>query len=1286
MAESLLLPVVRGVAGKAADALVQSITRMCGVDGDRRKLERQLLAVQCKLTDAEVKSETNPAVKRWMRDLKSVAYEADDVLDDFQYEALRREVNIGDSTTGKVLGYFTPQSPLLFRVTTSRKLNNVLKKINELVEEMNKFGLMEHAEAPQLPYRPTHSRLDEPADIFGRDHDKEVLVKQMLDQHDQQNLQVLPIVGMGGLGKTTLAKMVYNDPSVQEHFQLKMWHCVSENFEAISIVRSIIELATNGRCDLPDKIELLRRRLEEVIARKRFLLVLDDVWNKDENKWNEDLRPLLNSVGGPGSIIVITTRDQRVASIMKTLQPYEPKYLNEDESWELFSMRAFGRDVQEQEDLVTIGKCIVDKCKGLPLALKTMGGLMSSKQQVHEWEAIARSNIGDSVKGKDEILSILKLSYKHLPSEMKQCFAFCAIFCKDYEMEKDMLIQLWIANGFIQEEGGTIDLAEKGEFVFNELVWRSFLQDVKTIQFYPETFRSLCYDFIVCKMHDLMHDLAKDVSSECATTEELIQQKALSEDVWHVQISKDELKQISGSFKGTTSLRTLLMEMELPSYEDLKELKLRSLFLERLKLRSLRGLWCACRDNPSIITSQLINTKHLRYLDLSNCSFVRLPDSVCTLYNLQSLRLNHCKSLECLPEGMTNLRKLNHLYLLGCTSFERMPPNFGLLKNLLTLTMFVVDTDAGRGIEELKELRYLTNTLALYNLRKIRSTSNAKEANLHQKQDLSSLQLSWGRNSNYMSGDEDNNEEEILECLKPHSKLKILGLYGYGGSKVSVWMRDPQMFRCLKRLTITQCPRCKDIPTVWLLASLEYLSLSHMTSLTTLCKNIDGDTPVQLFPKLKELVLHDLPNMERWAENSEGENNDVVIFPELEKLDMQYCMKISSVPESPALKMLSILGGWSIPIFSLSHLRSLSELTYGPGDLDMRMPLDPCWSSPVSLDVSSPANMMVPLEDKKSRRPFESLRSLDLGGSNCFLATRGLSKVHLRLWDCFAFVKELSVHYCNDLVQWPMEELRCLICLRNLSFNGCDKLEGKCRSSDEALPLPQLETFIISSCHNLLDIPKMPTSIEYFGISHCKSLVALPSHLRNLPRLRSLYVGNMDALKMLPDGMNGFTALEELKIIDCPQIEKFPEGLVRRLPAMKSLIIEECPASAWFPDQFGVLHDGKKPYPGAVLALENLAEKGAKVVIISKSSTRSSVTMEKLKEAWALGEHDIICLEDVHEIASIGAHFREASNFPMPFKLKFPERRLQMKKKPYKNGDDSGGREDKINELIDKLN
>ncbi|TKW11583.2 hypothetical protein SEVIR_6G239450v4 [Setaria viridis] len=182
MAESLLLPMVSRVAGKAADVLVQSITRMWGVDDDRRKLERHLLAVQSLLADAEVKSENNPAVRRWMKDLKVVAYRADDVLDDFQYEALHREAQSHRSMTSKVLSSFTLHNRLVFRHKASRELKNVLDKIDELVMEMNKFGFMERAEVPHALYRQTHSVLDESVEIFGRDEDKEALVKLLIDQ------------------------------------------------------------------------------------------------------------------------------------------------------------------------------------------------------------------------------------------------------------------------------------------------------------------------------------------------------------------------------------------------------------------------------------------------------------------------------------------------------------------------------------------------------------------------------------------------------------------------------------------------------------------------------------------------------------------------------------------------------------------------------------------------------------------------------------------------------------------------------------------------------------------------------------------------------------------------------------------------------------------------------------------------------------------------------------------------------------------------------------------------
>ncbi|KAF7105709.1 hypothetical protein CFC21_106488 [Triticum aestivum] len=689
MAESLLLPLVRGVARKAADALVETVTRMCGLDDDRRMLERHLLAVQCKLANAEDRSETNDYVKSWMKELKSVAYEADDVLDDFQYKALRRQSKIGKSTTRKVLSYITRHSPLLFRFEMSRKLKNVLKKINKLVKEMNTFGLESSArrEEQQHPWRQTHSKLDDSKEIFGRDGDKKMVVKLLLDQQHQRKVQVLPIFGMGGIGKTTLAKMVYNDKEIQDHFQLKMWHCVSDNFDVIALVKSIIELATNGSSAMPGSIELLQKKLDEVIGQQRFLLVLDDVWNEDKRIWEDELKSLLCSVGGPGSVIVVTCRNKQVASIMSTVKPHELVFLCEEDSWELFLNKAFGNGIEEQADLVTIGRRIVDKCGGLPLALKPMGGLLSSKQKVQEWKAIEQSSIGDNVGGKYEVMPILKLSYKHLSSEMKQCFAFCAVFPKDYEMEKDRLIQLWMANGFIQEDG-TTDLKQKGELIFDEFVWRSFLQDKKVV-LKSIVYASVTeYETVVCKMHDLMHDLAKEVTDECESIDELTQQKALLKAARHMQMAETKLEQISMLCKGGTYLRTLLAPSDLWKVycsnflsrllKDFKELLHASASLRALQYPPYSSNIC-----------KAINAKHLRYLDISWSNIVRLPDSICMLYNLQTLRLMNCSMLQQLPEDMARLKMLIHLYLFGCVSLKCIFPNLGLLKNLHTLTTFL---------------------------------------------------------------------------------------------------------------------------------------------------------------------------------------------------------------------------------------------------------------------------------------------------------------------------------------------------------------------------------------------------------------------------------------------------------------------------------------------------------------------------------------------------------------------------------------------------------------------
>ncbi|TKW11552.1 hypothetical protein SEVIR_6G239500v4 [Setaria viridis] len=660
---------------------------------------------------------------------------------------------------------------------------------------------------------------------------------------------------------------------------------------------------------------------------------------------------------------------------------------------------------------------------------------------------------------------------------------------------------------------GRWTLTQKGEYIFNELAWRSFFQAVILVRG-PYWTYSHASNQERYKMHDLMHDLAKDVANEFANAEELIQQNLPGNDVRHLHISRDyQLNKISQLLGGTMYIRTLLTPPS--SYKDLM----------KSKLMPSRALSIRCGDTS--IVHMLTRTTHLRYLDLSGSMIVSLPNSICMLYNLLSLRLNGCSLLQYLREGMRTMRKLCHIYLLECDRLERMPPKLSVLHNLRTLTTFVVGTEDGCGIEELEDLRHIGNRLELYNLREVKCGS---KANLHEKHNLNELLLYWDhcRYKYYKSTiGEATNHEQVLESLLPHDKLKILEVHSYGGLTISEWMRNPQMFRCLRELIMSGCPWCKDLPIVWLSSSLEHLSLRRMKSLTTLCKNIDvegeaDNTSLQIFLKLKRMELIDLPELDRWAENSAGEILSSMTFPRLEKLEIENCDKLASLPKLPVLTYLNLSGREgnnstgaliSMPLGSLPSLIHL-QISY------------------VLVDVVMPPDG----EESQSQRPLDTLRYLELAGDDVFITIFNKSKLQLGLRDCLVSVEEFAINSCPNIVRWPVEELRYFPRLRSLYIWGCSKLDG-------ILPL----------------LPKFPASLEEISIYNNTSLVALPSNLGDLTKLRRLSVWCCDALKALPDGMDGLTSLEHLGIEDCPGIEKFPQGLLQRLPALKNLNIWGCP-------------------------------------------------------------------------------------------------------------------------------
>ncbi|KAK9933144.1 hypothetical protein M0R45_020350 [Rubus argutus] len=370
-AESLLTFAAEGILTKVTSLVDEQITLAWGFKEDLQKLAKMLSLLQKLLNDASYKPKSE-VLGEWVKKLKAIALAADDVVEECNYEDLRRKVELKNHMKRKVLNFLSASNPILFRLKMAHRIKHINASLVDLREDATLIGLFEtKINATPQGLRPDREQTDslfaKDEKVIGRDEVVSNIVKSLINSNNQQNLSVMAIVGVGGLGKTTLAKSVYNQAAIDTHFHKKIWVCVSNTFEVDSILSQMLGSLK------PEKTRdaLLKSLLDELTG-KRCLLILDDVWSDDREKW-ESLMSCLSKLNyAPGSSIIITTRSANVASIIETLPRRDLGKLSNDECWSILKQRALENDDHIDSDRETIGRAIAEKCGGVPLVAKVV--------------------------------------------------------------------------------------------------------------------------------------------------------------------------------------------------------------------------------------------------------------------------------------------------------------------------------------------------------------------------------------------------------------------------------------------------------------------------------------------------------------------------------------------------------------------------------------------------------------------------------------------------------------------------------------------------------------------------------------------------------------------------------------------------------------------------------------------------------------------------------------------------------------------------------------------------
>ncbi|KAL2254089.1 UNVERIFIED_CONTAM: putative late blight resistance protein R1A-10 [Sesamum indicum] len=641
MAEAAVTFLLENLQQLVADQL----SLISGAQNELEQLQNELDLMKSFLEDSASKRVKSELFKTLEKQIREIVYTAEDTIDTCVSQA--------------AAGSWFKRNLNPNRLSLAKEVQSLREeKVKPAFEDARmKFATLQVADAPPLQDTSDPRKISLTADkkIVGLDDEADKIIKYL--NEDSKELEVVSIIGMPGLGKTTLALKIYRDSRIQYEFPTIIWVYVSEEYNKKDIFLTILRKFTQQDMSRKSEEELAQQ-VKEYLSTGKFLIIMDDVWTVDAWDQIEAALPKSNIYGK----ILITSRYETVAwRANRERLPHKLRFLNEDESWQLLQLEVFGKEGVCPPELEITGKLIAEQCDGLPLAIVVIGGILVDKlssvsDTKMEWKKVSDS-VQTYISNDDKnrrMENIISLSYNKLPYELRDCFLYLGMFPEDYEIPAWKLIHLWIAEGFVKQKPGKSleDIAEENlkELVNRNLVMVDKMKaegEVKT-----------------CHVHDMIREFCK--------REAALKNQNLFEEI---KMSKDGVSE--SNISEVQKFRRLCVHSYVVDF-----------FLKKPKAPKVRSFWCfskaditlALEHIPFIIDTfnllrvfdvnpirfkrfptKITQLIHLRYIALSGDDFKVLPKDISNLWNLQTIIINtKSRTLE-IKADILKMMQLRHL-------------------------------------------------------------------------------------------------------------------------------------------------------------------------------------------------------------------------------------------------------------------------------------------------------------------------------------------------------------------------------------------------------------------------------------------------------------------------------------------------------------------------------------------------------------------------------------------------------------------------------------------------